>query len=498
MKLQPENSTPPIHFDNSYARLPERFYTRQEPVSVSKPELIRVNYGLASELGIDPKWLKSEDGIEVIAGNKVPVGSDPIATVYAGHQFGRWSPQLGDGRAILLGEVITPTKERFDFQLKGSGPTPYSRGSDGRAPLGPILREYIVSEAMHAFGIPTTRTLAAAKTGDSVYRDDTLLGAILVRIAQSHIRIGTFEFFSFKQDLEALRILTDHVIDRHYPEAKKHDNSAYFMLKAVIKKQADLIASWKAVGFIHGVMNTDNMLLSGETIDYGPCAFMDHFDPWAVYSFIDRQGRYAYGNQPAIGQWNLAQLAQVLFPLLHEDRETARNLAQQAIDTYPSLYEQAYQKKMRAKIGLQTHHKGDEKLLEDLLTIMAENKMDFTLTFRHLSDLVEPDQENHVGELIEFPDAMKQWLEQWEGRLGQEETSPDERQKDMYSTNPAFIPRNHLIEDVIERAVNHDDLSAFHTLVETLDQPYTYNPKREKYALPPRVDQIVPNTFCGT
>lgn len=498
MKPQSDTKTTPIRFDNSYTRLPERFYARQNPAPAPKPELLKVNHALSSMLGIDPQWFESEEGLQIIVGNKTPEGSDPIATVYAGHQFGVWSPRLGDGRAILLGEIITPNEERFDFQLKGSGPTPYSRGSDGRAPLGPILREYIVSEAMHALGIPTTRTLAAAKTGDPVYREETLPGAILIRIAQSHIRIGTFEYFAFRQDLEALRILTDHVINRHYPEAKKQENSALYMLNAVIKRQAELIASWQAVGFIHGVMNTDNMLLSGETIDYGPCAFMDHFNPWAVYSFIDRQGRYAYGNQPAIGHWSLGQLAQALFPLLHESRATARELAQEAINTYPALYEQAYHKKMREKIGLQSQLDEDEKLFEDLLTIMAEEKMDYTLTFCRLSDLAQPDSQNNFDKLIQFSESMSGWLKRWKKRLGEEKQTAQQIQKSMYALNPVFIPRNHLVEEVIKQATERDDLSGFHALVNILKRPYDYDAGKERYATPPEPDQIVCNTFCGT
>jgi len=498
MKAQSERAEKFINFDNSYARLPQQFYTSQNPVPVSNPKSIKVNHKLSEKLGIDPNWLESNDGLQVIAGNKIPSGAEPIATVYAGHQFGGWNPQLGDGRAILLGEIITPNQERLDFQLKGSGPTPYSRGSDGRAPLGPILREYIVSEAMHFLGIPTTRVLAAAKTGDPVYRQETLPGAILVRIAKSHIRIGTFEFFSSHQDLEALKILADHVINRHYPEAKEQQIPILYMLESVIQRQANLIASWQAIGFIHGVMNTDNMLLSGETIDYGPCAFMDYFDPNAVYSFIDRQGRYSYGNQPSIGNWNLMQLVQALLPLLHSDREKALELAQESINQYPSLYEKSYQEKMCAKIGLKTKKKDDKKLVADLLNLMAEEEMDYTLTFRRLSDLVVEKRENQVGDLIDFPKSINIWLEQWKKRLELERTAADSTQKEMYSLNPVFIPRNHLIEKIIDQAVIHENLTAFYELVDILEKPYVYDSQKEDFVIPPKSDQVVENTFCGT
>lgn len=500
MTTSPNKQNSKINFDNSYSRLPERFFKRQNPTPVSKPELIKVNHDLSKKLGIDPIWLESEkDGLQIIAGNKIPEGADPIATAYAGHQFAGWSPQLGDGRAILLGEVITPQNERFDFQLKGSGRTFYSRNGDGRAPLGPILREYIVSEAMHYLNIPTARTLAAAKTGELVQREESLPGAILIRIAQSHIRIGTFEYFAFRQDLEGLKILTDHVIKRHFPEAQEQDRPVLYMLNSAIKRQADLIASWQALGFIHGVMNTDNMLLSGETIDYGPCAFMDYFDPLEVYSYIDRQGRYAYANQPAIGQWNLAQLAQSLLPLLDEDLKKAIELAQKTIDAYPSLYEKAYYKKMREKIGLETDRKKeDESLINDLLAIMAKEKMDYTLTFCHLSNILVPNNDNTVEELITFPDSLNPWLEKWKQRLEQEEQNLKKKQELMRTINPIFIPRNHLVEEAIQMAIEQNDLSAFHSLLDTLKNPYSYNQNKNKYAQAPKPNQIIQCTFCGT
>lgn len=496
MNSTSKNSEHPINFDNSYARLPQQFYTRQDPVGVSNPQPIRVNKTLARELGVNVEWLESDQGLQVIAGNKVPVGADPIATVYAGHQFGGWNPQLGDGRAILLGEVITPTQQRFDIQLKGSGPTPYSRGGDGRAPLGPILREYLVSEAMHVLGIPTSRVLAAATTGDPVYREETLPGAILIRIAASHIRIGTFEYFASQEDWEGLKLLINQVIQRHYPEASDQVNPILYMLQSVVRRQANLIADWQAVGFIHGVMNTDNMLLSGETIDYGPCAFMDYYDPKTVYSYIDRQGRYAYGNQPSIAHWNLLQLAQVICPLLDEDRERAIELAQEALNQYPAIFEDAYHQNMYEKIVLKTCQDDDKNLVEDLLALMAKNEMDFTLTFRRLADVIT--DKPGVADLIEVPEEMNPWIEQWRQRLEQEQTPLDAIRQAMNACNPIFIPRNHQVEHVIEQAVNNENFAPFHELVELLENPYVYDAQKRDFALPPKPDQVVANTFCGT
>lgn len=406
-------------FDNSYARLPERFHTRQLPVPVSAPGLIRVNHALANHLGFDPAWLESKTGTEFIAGNLIPEGADPIATVYAGHQFGGWAPQLGDGRAILMGEVLATDGVRYDIQLKGSGRTPYSRGGDGRAPLGPVLREYIVSEAMAALGVPTSRALAAATTGEWVQREGRLPGAVLVRVAQSHIRIGTIQFFATQKDHDAVRILVDHVIQRHYPLAAEADNPVRFMLDGIIARQAELIAHWQSLGFIHGVMNTDNMLLSGETIDYGPCAYMDEFDPATVFSSIDHGGRYAYRNQPNIAHWNLGVLAQTLLPLLDDDQENAMISGQAAIDAFPDLYMAAYQNRMRKKLGLALSQADDAVLIQDLLNLMSEHKTDFTLTFRRLSDLADPLKASGggIGSIFELADVFTPWLDRWQNRL---------------------------------------------------------------------------------
>jgi len=493
------NSKPTPPFDNSYARLPERFYTRQMPVPVAAPGLIRVNHNLAKHLGFNPDWLESEAGIDLIAGNLIPEGADPIATVYAGHQFGGWNPQLGDGRAILLGEVIAADGLRNDIQLKGSGRTPYSRGGDGRAPLGPVLREYIVSEAMAVLGVPTSRALGAATSGEKVMRDGRVPGAVLVRVAQSHIRIGTMQFFASRQDTEALKILIDHVIERHYPEASGADNPARAMLEGVIARQASLIARWQSLGFIHGVMNTDNMLLSGETIDYGPCAFMDEFDPTTVFSSIDHGGRYAYQNQPHIAHWNLSVLAQTLLPLLDNDPDKAMASGQAAIDAFPDLHMAAYHENMCKKLGISRCENDDPALVRDLLTLMHEADTDFTLTFRRLSDLTDPQQKSGgVGSIFELPESFEPWLDRWRQRLLSDPQEESTRQSKMYSINPAFIARNHLVEEAIEVASNEQDFEPFHTLVDILSQPFDFNESQSRYALPPRPEQVVRQTFCGT
>jgi uncharacterized protein YdiU (UPF0061 family) len=491
---------PPVPFDNSYARLPPQFYSHQLPTPVPKPALIRVNDALARHLGIEPAWLASTEGVEVLAGNRVPDGAEPIATVYAGHQFGGWNPQLGDGRAILLGEVIGAEGMRYDIQLKGAGPTPYSRMGDGRAPLGPVLREYIVSEAMAALGIPTTRALAAVTTGETVYRDSALPGAVLARVAQSHIRFGTFQFFASRQDHAALGLLVDHVIERHFPDLLEAQNRAHALLQRVVERQAQLVARWQLVGFIHGVMNTDNMLLSGETIDYGPCAFMDAFNPDTVFSSIDHGGRYAYRNQPGIAHWNLACLAQTLLPLLHDVEEQAVVLAQGSIDSFQDLFLDAHQQGMCRKLGFESADEADEVLVQELLAVMAESGADFTLTFRRLAELADPaaSKEHGIGDLFELPEIFAPWLARWKKRLEREQTPAAERQKQMYRSNPVFIARNHLVQEVITAATDEGDFAPFHTLVDRLGQPCTYDPAQSRYALPPRPEQVVRQTFCGT
>lgn len=487
-------------FDNSYTQLPERFYTRQPPVPVSTPGLIRVNHELAHHLGFDPLWLESSQGVQFIAGNFMAEGADPIAAVYAGHQFGGWNPQLGDGRAILLGEVIAADGERYDVQLKGSGRTAYSRGGDGRAPLGPVLREYVVSEAMAVLGVPTTRALGAVVTGERVLRENHLPGAVLARVARSHIRIGTLQFFAARKDIAALGLLADHVIQRHYPQAQQADHPVRAMLDLVIAAQARLVAQWQALGFIHGVMNTDNMLLSGETIDYGPCAFMDAFDPGAVFSFIDQGGRYAYCNQPHIAHWNLSVLTQALLPLLDDDQDKALASGQAAIDAFPGLFQREYQDRMHAKLGLTLHEENDIALIQDLLQLMQEEKADFTLTFRRLSDLANPGKspDGGIASVYNLSEAFAPWLERWRLRLSQDSHDTDMRQAGMYAANPVFIPRNHLVEEVIRAAEDEGDFEPFNMLVDVLGQPFSFKQGHVHYAMPPRPEQIVRNTFCGT
>jgi len=491
-----------IPFDNSYARLPARFYSRLAPTPVADPGPIRVNHALAEQLGLDPEWLASPQGILTVAGNEVPAGADPIATVYAGHQFGSYNPQLGDGRAILLGEVIARDGLRYDIQLKGSGPTPYSRGGDGRSPLGPVLREYVVSEAMHALGLPTTRALAAVTTGEQVVREVFLPGAILARVAHSHIRIGTVQFFAARQDREALDVLVEYVLARHFPQSLAADNLALALLNQVIGRQAELVAQWQLLGFIHGVMNTDNMLLCGETIDYGPCAFMDDFHPDKVYSSIDHGGRYAYRNQPNIAHWNLAGLAQALLPLLHQDQEQAVTLAQDAVDSFPEHFGRAYSQGLARKLGLQSISETEQPLVDELFQVMADQQMDFTLTFRRLADLADPsapaDAEHTVHGLLDLADALGPWLQQWQRRLAAQPTTATERQVTMYAANPAFIPRNHLVQEAIEAASDEGDFAPFNRLVDVLARPHQYQPGLARYATPPQPEQVVKQTFCGT
>jgi len=491
---------PSLPFDNSYTRLPPKFYTHQLPDPVSSPGLIRINHALADYLGFDPAWLESNTGIDFAAGNFIPSGAEPIATVYAGHQFGSWNPQLGDGRAILLGELIANDGVRHDIQLKGSGRTPYSRGSDGRSPVGPVLREYIVSEAMDVLGVPTTRALAAATTGDRVIREGRLPGAVLVRVAQSHIRIGTVQYFASQKDDNAVSVLVNHVIQRHYPDAAHAENPARALLDGVVARQAGLIAKWQSLGFIHGVMNTDNMLLSGETIDYGPCAFMDEFDPATVFSSIDHGGRYAYRNQPHIAHWNLSVLAQALLPLLDDDPEKALATGQVAIDAFPDLFQTAYRACMAKKLGFETSTNDIDELIQDLLAIMQEESTDFTLTFRHLSDLVEPQTASGGGvdSLIKLPEAFDPWLKRWQQGLANDPQDSATRQASMYAVNPVFIPRNHLVEEAIDAATRQNDFEPFNTLVDVLSQPGVFDKDKARYAIPPSPDQVVSQTFCGT
>jgi uncharacterized protein YdiU (UPF0061 family) len=470
-----------LPFDNSYARLPERFYTKMAPTPVARPKLLALNEDLAKRLGWDPAALREDDGVAALAGNLVPGGAEPLAQVYAGHQFGGWSPRLGDGRAILLGEVVAPDGARFDVQLKGSGPTPYSRMGDGRAWVGPVIREYVMSEAMFALGVPTTRALAAVLTGEVVQRETGLPGAVLTRVAASHIRVGTFQYFNAQDDAPALEALVAHAIARHDPEAE----GALGLLEGVIARQADLIATWLGLGFIHGVMNTDNVTISGETIDYGPCAFMDVYHPMRVFSSIDQHGRYAFARQPDVGMWNLAQLASALLPLIGEVE-----LAQAAVDRFPELFQAAWLRVFRAKLGLQTEDGGDSDLAQGLLTVMADEQADFTNTFRALGTKAARD---------EFTDrtSFDAWEQTWHARLAQEKATPEDRLTQMQSVNPAIIPRTHRIEQAIEAAVA-GDLSLFERLNAALATPYADPGDFADLTRPPTETEVVPQTFCGT
>lgn len=479
------------HFDNSYARLPETLYTRQDPDPVRSPELAVLNEPLALSLGLNPEALRSPENIAALAGNRVPEGASPLAQAYAGHQFGHFN-RLGDGRALLLGEQITPQGERFDLQLKGSGRTPYSRGGDGRAALGPMLREYIISEAMHALGIPTTRSLAVVTTGETIMRETGLPGAVLTRVAASHIRVGTFQYAANWGTLEELRILADYTLKRHYPEVSDGGEERYpALLREVVKRQARLIARWQLVGFIHGVMNTDNMALSGETIDYGPCAFMDVYDPKTVFSSIDVDGRYAYRNQPGIGVWNLARFAEALLPLLHEDREKAIDLAEDALGEYADAYHSHWLSGMRAKLGLFNEEAEDEDMAGELLRIMQKAEADYTNSFIALT--FDKPQDTPMSGDPEFA----QWLERWNARLGRQPQTKDESRQLMKNSNPAVIPRNHRVEEALEAAVKNGDYGVMNRLLEALARPYEHSPEQEEYAQP-ACSSVPYRTFCGT
>ncbi|QBY00740.1 YdiU family protein [Rhodophyticola sp. CCM32] len=476
-----------IPFDNSYARLPDRFFTAQPPTPVAAPGLITVNRPLAAELGIT---LPNDDtGIAAIfAGNTLPDGATPLAQVYAGHQFGGWAPQLGDGRAVLLGEVVDRAGQRRDIQLKGAGPTPYSRMGDGRAWLGPVLREYIISEAMCALGIPTTRALAAVTTGEPVLREAAMPGAIVTRVAASHIRVGTFQYFAARRDVEALQALSAHAIARHYPDA----DGPLGLLQAVIAAQARLVAKWMGVGFIHGVMNTDNMSIAGETIDYGPCAFMDAYHSEKVFSSIDQFGRYAFGNQPNVAVWNLAQLATALLPLMPE-RDSAIEIFTHEINTFPDLFDLEWHRVLRAKLGLARVEEADVALAFDLLTLMEQAQADFTRYFRGLSGA---DPAQTAAEFTD-PGPFNTWLLRWQTRLDRETRSPAERQSAMEAVNPAFIPRNHRVEEVIKASLS-GDYDPFFKLVDILKRPFEDQPENRAYQAAPAPEETVTRTFCGT
>ncbi len=525
-------------FSNTYARLPERFYARVDPTPVAAPRLIQLNAELARELNLSPEALASEEGVAILAGNRIAEGSEPLAEAYAGHQFGHFVPQLGDGRANLLGEVLARDGARYDIQLKGTGPTPFSRRGDGRAALGPVLREYLVSEAMAALGVPTTRALAAVTTGQSVVRETIQPGAIFTRVAASHTRVGTFQYFAARGDTEGVRVLADYSLARHYPEAAQSPHPYRGLLEGVIGRQARLIAQWLSLGFIHGVMNTDNMAISGETIDFGPCAFMEAYDPDQVFSSIDVNGRYAYSNQPPIALWNLTRLAECLLPLLVQEAgsdEAALDSAQAALAAFQPQFQAAHLAGLRRKLGLLTERDGDAALIDDLLARMAANHADFTLTFRLLADAVAAQElgapsTGVPSELVRrggsklrlgglaatahpsVPDLFTDptfdtWVVQWRARLALEPTSPEQIAVTMRRTNPLFIPRNHLVQAVIDAAVLREDFQPFQELLAVVTHPYGSDPDFDdpldrpdlaRYATPARPEERVTQTFCGT
>ncbi|MEQ6884978.1 protein adenylyltransferase SelO [Salicola sp. Rm-C-2C1-2] len=481
---------PPFPFDNSYARLPESFHQPAKPAQAPDPELIRFNSPLAEELGIEVNESDEHELASVFSGNSLPENAEPIALAYAGHQFGNFVPQLGDGRAILIGEVIDQCQKRRDIQLKGAGRTGFSRGGDGRAPIGPVIREYIVSEAMHALGIPTTRALAAVTTGSTVMREGPEPGAILTRVAASHIRVGTFEYFAYRQDTEAIRTLADYAIARHYPSVMFEDQPYQSLLRAVAEQQAELIADWMSVGFIHGVMNTDNMAISGETVDYGPCAFMDHYHADTVFSSIDARGRYAYANQAEIGYWNLARFAESLLPLFDGSKDEAIETAKTLLGAYREHYNAAWRQRFGRKIGVSNLTPENESVVHDLLALMQRNGSDFTETFREMTRITQMDSpQKAAASLFGNTDDAQQWSSCWIGMLD----SPDV----MWEANPAVIPRNHQVEAAIS-AAQQGDLRRFHSLMAALKAPFSADADNSDYRSPPAPQERVPRTFCGT
>ena len=477
-------------FDNTYSKLPDTMLSKLAPIPVKAPKVIIINHSLSKELGLDFSNTSNENLALIFSGNLLPEGSDTIAQAYAGHQFGHFT-MLGDGRAIVIGEHISKNNQRFDIQFKGSGKTPFSRNGDGRAALGPMLREYIISEAMHALNIPTTRSLVVVKTGETVMRETPLIGAILTRVAESHIRVGTFQYAVISDDKKNLKTLFDYTVDRHYPNIKDSKTPALDLLKIVIEKQTKLVVDWMRVGFIHGVMNTDNMTISGETIDYGPCAFMDTYDPETVFSSIDQQGRYAYFNQPGITKWNLARLAESLIPLIDNNKDKAIKIATETINGFAELYKKNWFEMMRKKLGLLGEELKDESLIIDLLTWMHQNKADYTNTFCYLMN------EKIKEDKIYSNQGFISWKQQWQERLKLHNNSPEKSLKLMHSANPLVIPRNHKVEEALE-AANNDDLNPMKNLLKVLERPYENQEGISEYQSPsPPSDQKY-KTFCVT
>lgn len=495
-----------FNFDNTYARDLEGFYTPWQASPVPEPAFLAFNRELATELSLNAESLETDAGAEIFAGNTAPDGAAPLAQAYAGHQFGGFSPQLGDGRAVLLGEIIDKSGNRRDIQLKGSGRTPFSRGGDGKASVGPVLREYLMGEAMHALGVPTTRALAAVSTGEPVLREAPLPGAVLTRVAASHIRVGTFQFFAVRKDSEKIKQLADYVIERHYPAIaaadaatgqEPSDNRFLSLFKAVAEAQARLVAHWMQIGFIHGVMNTDNVSVAGETIDYGPCAFMDRYVPGTVFSSIDTQGRYAYANQPVIAQWNLTRFAETLLRIVDPDVDRATELLTEAIKTFSARYQHHWLAGMRRKLGMTTDKTSDLDLINALFAAMDGQNADYTLVFRRLSDSVRG-RNDRLKALFDDETAITSWLEQWRERLASEDVAPDVRASGMDQVNPIYIPRNHKVEEALAAAVEDNDLLAFNKLLDIVKHPFIEKEGQEDYATPAPLTSVPYRTFCGT
>jgi len=490
----------PQTIESHYARLPGHFYARLAPTPVSKPELVVVNHVLGEELGVDSTWLTSADGLAVLSGNSLLKDSHPLAQAYAGHQFGQWVPQLGDGRALLLGEVRDRRGRLRDIQLKGSGPTPFSRGGDGRSSIGPVVREYLGSEAMAALGIPTTRALAAVSTGETVQREQPVPGGILCRVAASHVRIGTFEFFARSGKDDDVRTLADFVIQRHYPSCSDQERPYAALLEQISRRTAQLVSAWMSVGFVHGVMNTDNLAISGETLDYGPFGFLDTFAPDTAFSYIDRRGRYAWSRQPMIANWNLARLAECLLPLLDNDPNTALEIGNSVLTAFQANFESEFHSRLVAKIGLTESSPTNIELATDLLDRMAENQADMTLLFRALSHLsARPSEQDATArKLFNQPDSFDHWAKNWRTALAADGQDDSQRQHAMQAVNPAFIPRNHLAQRVADAAVNDLDFAPLHEMLKVFSRPYEEQPEYGHYQQPPQPDEVVANTFCGT
>ena len=488
-------------FDNTYASQLEGFYAPWQAVAVADPQLLRLNRDLAQALGLDPSRLDGPAGAAIFSGNLAPPDAAPIAQAYAGHQFGGFSPQLGDGRALLLGEIVDPRGNRFDIALKGSGRTPFSRGGDGRAALGPVLREYLMGEAMHALGVPTTRALAVVATGERVLRDRPLPGAVLTRVASSHLRIGTFQFFAARGEVDKLRRLVDYALARHDPQLVDHPNPALALLTAVIDRQSALVATWMNVGFIHGVQNTDNVTVSGETIDYGPCAFIEGFDPGATFSSIDEGGRYAYGRQPSISKWNMARLAEALLPLIADEGELAVERATEVLDTFDGLYQMRLLEGLRSKLALTSAEQSldtDRTLADDWLVLLADERVDFTLAWRHLADVADGNPQPLQALFVDRA-RLDSWLERWLDRLGADPVEAPRAADRLRRVNPVYVPRNHLVEEALAAAVDHDDLGPFERLLDVVSDPYVDRVEDHRYAQPAPIDFTATyRTFCGT